>query len=207
MVKCKKGGDYMDNTELIERAKMYLKLLSDGVHPITGVEIPNDSVFMDERVLKCFDFITDILDEYVDLKKKVKKLEAEKDKNTVVIYKKQEFNITREQIDSIKLSKEPVTVLSFMKNINSVIDSDTVEKLSSTRINKWLTDKGFFESKKVQTVVNKTVLTPSELANKIGITCEETVDKKTGEVKSQIKLEPSAQLFIIENLEEIISST
>jgi hypothetical protein len=197
----------MDNTELVERAKMYLKLLSDGVHPITGVEIPNDSVFMDEKVLKCFDFITDILDEYVDLKKKVKKLEAEKDKNTVVIYKKQEFNITREQIDSIKLSKEPVTVLSFMKNINSVIDSDTVEKLSSTRINKWLTDKGFFESKKVQTVVNKTVLTPSKLANKIGITCEETVDKKTGEVKSQIKLEPSAQLFIVENLEEIISST
>lgn len=197
----------MDNTELIERAKMYLKLLSDGVHPITGVEIPNDSVFMDERVLKCFDFITDILDEYVDLKKKVKKLEAEKDKNTVVIYKKQEFNITREQIDSIKLSKEPVTVLSFMKNINAVIDADTTEKLSSKRINKWLTDKGFFESKKVQTVVNKTVLTPSELANKIGITCEDTVDKKTGEVKSQIKLEPSAQLFIVENLEEIISST
>ena len=28
---------------------------------------------MDEKVLKCFDFITDILDEYVDLKKKVKK--------------------------------------------------------------------------------------------------------------------------------------
>jgi glycosyltransferase involved in cell wall biosynthesis len=49
MIKCKKGGDYMDNTELIERAKMYLKLLSDGVHPITGVEIPNDSVFMDEK--------------------------------------------------------------------------------------------------------------------------------------------------------------
>jgi hypothetical protein len=94
-----------------------------------------------------------------------------------------------------------------MKNINAVIDADTTEKLSSTRINKWLTDKGFFESKKVQTVVNKTVLTPSELANKIGITCEETVDKKTGEVESQIKLEPSAQLFIVENLEEIISST
>ncbi len=197
----------MDNTELIERAKMYLKLLSDGVHPVTGIEIPNDSVFMDEKVLKCFDFITDVLDEYLDLKKKVEKLEEEKDKNTVVVYKKQEFSITREQIDSIKLAKEPVTVLSFMKNINAVIDSDTTEKLSSTRINKWLTDRGFFEAKKVQTVVNKTVLTPSELASKIGITCEETVDKKTGEVKSQIKFEPSAQLFIIENLEEIISNT
>ncbi len=197
----------MDNTELVERAKMYLKLLSDGVHPITGAEIPNDSVFMDEKVLKCFDFITDVLDEYVDLKKKVKKLEAEKDKNTVVVYKKQEFNITREQIDSIKLSKEPVTVLSFMKNINAVIDDNTTEKLSSTRINKWLTDRGFFETKKVQAVVNKTVYTPSELANKIGISYEDSVDKKTGEVKTQIKLEPSAQLFIIENLEEIVSST
>ena len=49
--------------------------------------------------------------------------------------------------------------------------------------------------------------TTLSLFEKIGITCEETVDKKTGEVKSQIKLEPSAQLFIIENLEEIVSST
>ena len=40
----------MEKIELIERAQMYLKLLGDGVHPVTGDAIPEDSAFMDEKV-------------------------------------------------------------------------------------------------------------------------------------------------------------
>ena len=197
----------MEKIELIERAKMYLKLLSDGVHPVSGELIPGDSAFMDEKVKRCFLFISQILDEYVELSEKVERLEADKENATVVIAKKKEFSITQEQCDSIKLSKEPLTVLAFMKNVNSVIDSDNMEKLSSTRINKWLSEKGLVTTEKVQTVVNKTVYKPSDFATRIGIVEEEFVDKKSGEVKAQIKLSESAQLFIIENLEEIISTT
>jgi hypothetical protein len=94
-----------------------------------------------------------------------------------------------------------------MKNINSVIDSDSMEKLTSTRINKWLTNRGLVTTGKVQTIVSKTVYKPSDFAIKIGIVEEEIVDKKSGEVKAQIKLGESAQLFNIENLEDIVSTT
>jgi hypothetical protein len=197
----------MEKIELVERAKMYLKLLSEGVNPVTGDEIPGDSAFLDEKVIRCFSFISQVLDEYIELSGKVEKLESEKDKTTIVVPKKQEFAITQEQCDSIKLSKEPITVLSFMRNINSVIDSGSMEKLTSTRINKWLSKRGFVTTTKVQTMVSKTVYKPSDFAMKIGIVEEEILDKKSGEVKAQIKLEESAQLFIIENLEEIISTT
>ena len=197
----------MEKFELIERAKMYLKLLGNGVHPVTGDVIPGDSAFMDEKVKRCFSFISQVLDEYVELKEKAEKLESEKEKTTIVVPKKQEFSITQEQCDSIRLSKEPITVLSFMKNINSVIDSASMEKLTSTRINKWLSKRGLVTTEKVQTMVSKTVYKPSDFAMKIGIVEEEIVDKKSGEVKAQIKLGESAQLFIIENLEEIISTT
>ena len=197
----------MEKNELIERAKMYLKLLGDGVHPVTGDVIPGDSAFVDEKVKRCFSFISQILDEYIELSEKVEKLESEKEKTSVVILKKQDFAITQEQCDNIRLSKEPITVLSFMKNINSVIDSSSMEKLTSTRINKWLSKRGLVTTEKVQTMVSKTVYKPSDFAMKIGIVEEEVVDKKSGEVKAQIKLGESAQLFIIENLEEIISTT
>lgn len=197
----------VNKIELVERAKMYLKLLNDGIHPVTGDEIPADSALVDGRVKRCFEFISGILDEYVVLSERVEKLEAEKDQKIVVISKKQEFSITREQCDSIKLSKEPLTVMSFMKNINSVIDDATTEKLTSTRINKWLSKKGLITSTKVATVVNRTVNKPSDFAVKIGIFEEDIVDKKSGEVKTQLKLGESAQLFIIENLEEIIATT
>ena len=197
----------MKKIELIERAKMYLKLLGDGVHPVTGDAIPEDSAFMDEKVKRCFSFISKVLDEYVELTEKVEKLESEKKKITIVLPKKQDFSITQEQCDNIRLSKEPITVLSFMKNINSVIDSDSMEKLTSTRINKWLSKRGLVTTEKVQAMVSKTVYKPSDFAMKIGIIEEEIVDKKSGEVKAQIKLGESAQLFIIENLEEIIATT
>ena len=197
----------MEKIELVERAKMYLKLLGDGVHPVTGDVIPGDSAFVDEKVKRCFSFISQILDEYIELSEKVEKLESEKEKTSVVILKKQDFAITQEQCDNIRLSKEPITVLSFMKNINSVIDSDSMEKLTSTRINKWLSKRGLVTTEKVRTMVSKTVYKPSDFAVKIGIVEEEVVDKKSGEVKAQIKLGESAQLFIIENIEEIISTT
>ena len=142
----------MEKIELVERAKMYLKLLSDGVHPVTGDMIPGDSAYADEKVKRCFSFISQILDEYIELSEKVEKLESEKAKTTIVVPKKQEFSITQEQCDSIRLSKEPITVLSFMKNINSVIDSDSMEKLTSTRINKWLSKRGLVTTEKVQRI-------------------------------------------------------
>ena len=197
----------MEKIELVERAKMYLKLLSDGVHPVTGDMITGDSAYADEKVKRCFSFISQILDEYIELSEKVAKLESEKEKTTIIVPKKQEFSITQEQCDSIRLSKEPITVLSFMKNINSVIDSSSMEKLTSTRINKWLSKRGLVTTEKVQTMVSKTVYKPSDFAMKIGIVEEEVVDKKSGELKAQIKLGESAQLFIIENLEKIISTT
>ena len=97
--------------------------------------------------------------------------------------------------------------MSFMKNINSVIDTDSMEKLTSTRINKWLSKRGLVTTEKVQTMMDKTIYKPSDFAMKIGIVEEEIVDKKSGEVKAQIKLEESAQLFIIENLAEIVTTT
>ena len=197
----------MEKIELIRRAKMYMELLSNGVQPITGQEIPEDSAFMDGKMKRCFEFVSRMLDEYVELSERVEKLEKEREKHTIVVSKKQEFSITQTQCENIMLSKEPITILSFMKNINSVIDSDAMEKLTATRINKWLTNGRFLTTEKVQTIVKRTVYKPSDLAMKIGFIEAEIVDEKSGEIKTQIKLGESAQLFIIENLDNIISST
>ena len=197
----------MSKVKMVERAKLYLLLMNSGVHPVTGVFVPDDSVIKDAKVKKCFEFIAEVLDEYIELKEKVEQLEREKEKNTIILPQKQEFSITLEQRESIRLSKDPVSIFSFMKNVNSAIDANTMEKLSSTRVNKWLVDRGYVTAQQVQTVTNKTVYKPSDIAVKIGSTEEPVVDPKTGEVITQIKLGESAQLFIIENLEEIIQTT
>lgn len=87
----------MEKNELIERAKMYLKLLIEGVHPVTGEQIPNDSALLGDKVKNCFGFISDILDEYVKMSEKVEQLEKNKEANTIVVMKKQPFAITTER--------------------------------------------------------------------------------------------------------------
>ena len=199
--------DIKKQQELIRRAKVYIKMLMDGIHPVTGERL-TASPFDDEKVRRCFSFVSYILDEHstcLDIDAVI--ADEESEQNVTVIAKKREFTLTPEQCDSIALSKKPLTVTSFMKNINSVIDATTTEKLTSTRINKWLVKKGLYVTTKVPTVVNKNVHKPSELANSLGIIEEEIVDTITGEIKSQIKFSESAQLFIIENLSEIIETT
>ena len=91
----------MERIALVERAKMYLQLLSNGVHPVTGQNIPQDSAFVDPKVKRCFSFISEVLDEYVELKAKVDQLEKDRNKNTIVVAKKQVFSITQEQCNSL----------------------------------------------------------------------------------------------------------
>ena len=197
----------MKKAELVERAKMYLELLLKGIHPVTGEQIPTDSTLLNDKVKNCFEFISGILDEYVALSDKVETLEKEKEANTIVVMKKQAFSISREQCQEIKLSKEPISLFSLVKNINSVINTQSMEKMTSTVINKWLVTKGLLTVSKVPTTVNKTVFSPSDLASNIGIQTESMVNRSTGEVNPQIKFSESAQLFIIENIEEITGMT
>lgn len=197
----------MEKRDLVERAKLYLEMFCNGVHPVTGDVLSEDSAFMDEKVKKCFSFISEILDEYLELSERVEELENNTEITSVILTEKQEFAITSEQCENIKLSLKPVTVLSFMRNINSVIDPNLMEKLTASRVNKWLTARGFVTAEKVQSVINRTVYKPSETATKIGIVEEEIVDRKSGEIKQQLKLDKSAQLFIVENLSEIVKTT
>ena len=122
----------MKKAELVERAKMYLELLLKGIHPVTGEQIPTDSTLLNDKVKNCFEFISGILDEYVALSDKVETLEKEKEANTIVVMKKQAFSISREQCQEIKLSKEPISLFSLVKNINSVINTQSMEKMTST---------------------------------------------------------------------------
>ncbi len=39
----------MEKVELVKRAKMYLKMLGSGVHHVSGVAIPEESVLSDEK--------------------------------------------------------------------------------------------------------------------------------------------------------------
>ena len=70
----------MTELETLQRAKMYMEKLAQGIDPITGVELPEDSALNNVRLARCFFYVSGVLDRviandgYIGAKPKVKRV-------------------------------------------------------------------------------------------------------------------------------------
>ena len=60
------GGIVMDEMERLKRAKMYMDKLAQGVDPITGVQMPSDTVLNNVRLSRCFFYVAGVLGRLID---------------------------------------------------------------------------------------------------------------------------------------------
>ena len=51
----------MTELEKMEHAKQYLDQLADGIDPLTGRELPDDTVLNQVRLSRCFFYVSDVL--------------------------------------------------------------------------------------------------------------------------------------------------
>ena len=56
----------MTELETMQRAKMYLDKLAQGIDPITDREVPEDSVLNNVRLARCFFYVSDVLSKVID---------------------------------------------------------------------------------------------------------------------------------------------
>ena len=55
----------MAELETMQRAKMYLDKLAQGIDPISNQEIPMDSVVNNVRLARCFFYVSDVLGQVI----------------------------------------------------------------------------------------------------------------------------------------------
>ena len=197
----------MNKRQIIQHAKNYMDLLSNGVDPINQKAVDPDSAIAEPRLRKCFAFVSEILEELLATGGYVALPDDSPDApppQYEVVRRKDAFRLSQEQRRKVYIAKEPVAPVTFVNHINRVIDSESMEKLSIKHINAWLLKNGYVAQTKQPTVVNKTVMKPMLKAAKIGIEETETTDPKTGEIKYRIMLTPKAQQFLLDNLDRIL---
>ena len=51
----------MTELETMQRAKMYIDKLAHGIDPISGEEMPRNSVLNNVRLARCFFYVSDVL--------------------------------------------------------------------------------------------------------------------------------------------------
>lgn len=121
----------MTELETMQRAKMYLDKLAQGIDPITNQEVPEDSVLNNVRLARCFFYVSDVLGKVIANGGAIGQ-----------ISKTLDFAITPEQLASVQVSDYPIRVTEFTEALYQAVNNPTMKKLSTTKITEWLISKG-----------------------------------------------------------------
>ena len=115
----------VSDQEKMEKAKNILLKIAKGIDPITGETIDSNSFLNDPRMIRCFYFIAEVLDNVMNgVYSRAGKL--------------QDFIITPEQKRKVQLPEGKIGVNEFSKHINACIDPNVSKKLTGVELNRRL---------------------------------------------------------------------
>ena len=180
----------MTELETMQRAKMYLDKLAQGIDPITNQDVPEDSVLNNVRLARCFFYASGVLEQVIA--------------NGGVIGGKpklQPFAVGAEQLAKVQLSQEPVRVTQLVEMISAAVDNPQMKKLSTTVITNWLLEKGFLE--KETGTDGKSRRIPTQNGLMIGLSTQ-IRQGQYGEYQA-VFYNTDAQRFVLDNLGTMIS--
>lgn len=180
----------MTELETLERAKMYMEKLANGINPIDGSQIPDEEVVNNVRLSRCFFYVADVLRQVIDnggvsRQKKDKKIP---------------FFLPVERRNAFAFSNQPIPISEISKRINDLIDAENMAKLQYRAIRDWLMSLGMLEE--AMNEEGKRTKRPTPQGKNMGITLESRMSQNGAYFVVVYDL--NAQHFIIDNLDAIV---
>ena len=177
----------MTELEIMQRAKMYMEKLAQGIDPFSDQEIPEDSVLNNVRLARCFFYVSGILDQVIANGGNVK--------NTP----KKNFYVTEEELRRVNLSQESIRITQF---IDLIMNDPDRKRLKTTTITDWLIEKGFMS--KHADADGKSKRLPTAMGEQIGL----TVKLREGQYGTYqaVCYSEDAQQFLLDHLQEILQA-
>ena len=180
----------MTELETLERAKMYMEKLANGINPIDGSVIPDEDVVNNVRLSRCFFYVSDVLRQVIENggvtpQKKIKK---------------EPFSLTVEQREAFDFSAVPIPISEISKRINRLSTNENMSTLSYAVIRDWLMSLGMLEH--ALDGNGKNVARPTPQGESTGIALEARNGANGPYFVVVYNL--AAQHFILDNLDAII---
>lgn len=185
----------MTELEKIERAKMYVDKLANGINPLDDSLVPETELINNVRLSRCFFFISDVLRQVISnggtsVPAKVKRP------------KKLPLDIPFEKRNDFAYSDTPIPASELAKRVNELIDQDNMQKLTYSDILTWLFEIGMMSG--ILSPDEKQIKRPTPSGEEIGISVEtRTGTKGPYEV---VVYNTAAQHFIVDNLDSILET-
>lgn len=180
----------MTELETMQRAKMYMDKLANGINPIDNSVVPDEDVINNIRLSRCFFYVADVLRQVIENgginpSKKVRKIP---------------FSLSTEKREQFAYSETPIAVSEIAKRINELTD-EAMKPLSYKAIRDWLSSLGMMED--AISGDGKATKLPTQRGEGIGILTEARTGRNGPYVAVVYTL--AAQHFILDNLDAIVA--
>lgn len=185
----------MTELEKIERAKMYMEKLANGINPIDDTVAPEGDIINQVHLSRCFFFVSDVLRQVIEnggVRPAPVSPRPPKPQ-------KCPFELPIDQRSRFAYSEEPISISEIGKRLNALVDTEAMQKCSYSDILAWLITLGMMEW--VALPDGKRTRRPTEAGIKMGISVVERTSER-GPYQAVI-YDISAQRFIVENLDAI----
>lgn len=179
----------MTELETLERARVYMQKLANGINPIDGTNIPDEDVVNNLRLSRCFFYVADVLRQVIE--------------NGGVAGQKKEktlFSLTVKQRSSFSFSSTPIPISEMSKRINALVEDANMKTMSYRTIRDWLLSLGMLEE--MLDGNGKTVKHPTKQGRELGILLECRTGLNGEYFVVVYNLD--AQHFILDNLDAIM---
>ena len=179
----------MTELEKMQRAKMYIDKLANGIDPLTDTEMTEDKVLNQVRISRCLFYVSEVLGKVIDNGGEIGKK---------VYVKQQPFYISDEQLSRVEISEDPVGVSIIANRISAVLD-ENVKKVSAVQISGWLLNEGYLTENIYSGKKRKVTTSKGEM---LGIFTVDGINSNNIPYKKNI-YDKNAQQFVISHIREI----
>ena len=185
----------MTDLEIMNRAKMYLDQLANGVNPLTGQPIPDGEILNNVRISRCLFYVSDILRQVIENGGTVSRPRKSSAFRSV-------FTVTPQQLTRFEFSDTPLKITEIVRQINEIVNDENMKRLQPINITEYLRENGFMEFR--DNGYNKQVRLPTQTGYSIGLTTDNRI-APNGQPYTAVLYNRDAQQFIIDNMEAILA--
>ena len=181
----------MEELEKMQRAKMYMDKLADGINPLNDQPVGEAELLNNVKLTRCFFYVSDVLRQVIEnggVGRKAKR-------------KKELFHISDEELNNFEYSDTPISITHVVRRINDLINQNEVRKLSYKLVVNWLKTAGLLEDANGRYANAKTC--PTEMGKQMGI----SIEKRVGAYREYFLTcyDRNAQEFIVNHVQFIMS--
>jgi len=176
--------------EKMQRAKMYIDKLANGINPLDDTPIAQNDLVSNARISRCLTYVSDILRQVIENEGRIGKTGSPKNP----------FPFSDDMAARFAYSDIPIPISEITKRINDLIDTEQYKKVSYNSITAWLVENGALAV--LEAADGKTSKTPTAKGTELGITTVKRMGLN-GEYTS-VLYNRNAQRLILENLQAML---